>query len=359
MTRSKGRRHRKTALGHSRSRMWLLTGGGIVVVAVTAGAGLIAMLLVGGDIPRSVASVIAPHDRAAITWQAVVTDDAVNVRSAASTDSDVIGSMMAHQRVTVTGVPVGDFLPVAIDGKRGWMAADYLRRDAVPTGSAPVASIPGPVANGGDAVVPQPTELPSLPLTAPTADLPVVAPQPTDVPLLPVVGDTSPPDDAEPAVPEPSPSSAVPTVTLAAVDAGAVEDVPANVTADERWIDVNRSTATITLYVGEQPQRSFHGKIGRDPSVDGFYSTAVGTFHVYSMQRGLSGTPFVDDVYLSDWVGFDPVRKNGFHSPVREADGSERVTQNPTTMGCVRLTAGDAVSLFEFAALGMRVEIHD
>ena len=239
------------------------------------------------------------------------------------------------------------------------MAVDYLRRDAVPAGSAPVASIPGPVANGGDVVVPQSTGLPSLPLPAPTADLPVVAPQPTDVPLLPVAGDTSPSDDAEPAVPEPSPPSVVPTVTLAAVDAGAVEDVPANVTADERWIDVNRSTATITLYIGEQPQRSFQGKIGRDPSVDGFYSTAVGTFHVYSMQQGLSGTPFVDDVYLSDWAGFDPVRKNGFHSPVREADGSERVTQNPTTMGCVRLTAGDAVSLFEFAAIGMRVEIHD
>lgn len=359
MTRSKGRWHRKTVLRHSRSGIWLLTGGGLLMIAVVVavGAGVIVMLLVGGEIPRVVASVIAPHDRAAATttWQAVVTDDDVNVRSAASTGSDVIGSMMAQQHVTVTGVPVGDFLPVTVDGAQGWMSAEYLCRDLVPAGSAPVASNPQPAANGGNAVVPQPTELSDLSLPAAAAELPVVAPLSTDVPVLPVVEDTSPSDGAESAVPKPPPPTGAPAV----VDAVAVEDVPADVAAGERWIDVNRSTAMITLYIGDQPQRSFRGKIGRDPSVDGFYSTAVGTFHVYSMQRELSGTPFVEDVYLSDWVGFDPVRKNGFHSPVREADGSERLTQNPTTMGCVRLTAGDAVSLFDFASIGMRVEIHD
>ena len=337
MTRSEGRRHRKTALRDSRSLIWTLATAGCALAI-----GMIAMPLAGVEIPGAITSVIAPHDRAT-NWQAVVTDDAVNVRAAASTDSEVIGSTMAQQRVTVTGVPVGDFLPVVIDGKRGWMAAGYLRRDSSPGASvarAAPANDSAPI--GGDYFTAdsEPTSVTEMPV-------PTAVP-PTEAPPVPFGEDA--PAEAETTLP---PGSYLPEADVAAAD------VPADIAAGERWIDVNRSTAMITLYIGDRPQSSFKGKIGRDPSVDGFYSTAVGTFHVYSMQQGLSGTPFVEDVYLSDWVGFDPVRKNGFHSPVREADGSERVTQNPTTMGCVRLTANDAASLFDFAGIGMRVEIHD
>ncbi|MBA2557303.1 MAG: L,D-transpeptidase [Chloroflexi bacterium] len=33
--------------------------------------------------------------------------------------------------------------------------------------------------------------------------------------------------------------------------------------------------------------------------------------------------------------------------------------QNPTTLGCVRLDAADGELVFAFAAIGMRVEVHD
>ena len=115
----------------------------------------------------------------------------------------------------------------------------------------------------------------------------------------------------------------------------------------------------MTLYEGNVVIASFVGRIGRDPSADGFYATAVGTYHVYSMNKGLAPTPFAEDTYLTDWVGFDPVRKNGIHSPVRDADGNVKPWQNPTTLGCVRLEADDAVTVFEFASIGMRVEVHD
>jgi lipoprotein-anchoring transpeptidase ErfK/SrfK len=77
------------------------------------------------------------------------------------------------------------------------------------------------------------------------------------------------------------------------------------------------------------------------------------------MNKGLAPTPFADDTWLTDWVGFDPVRHNGIHSPVRNADGSIREWQNATTLGCVRLDAEAAVTVFEFASIGMRVEVHD
>lgn len=352
MVRKNGRRHRKTAPHHSRSWIWTFTAAGCVLAFTI---GVIAMSLLGVEIPSAITSLIAPHDRTATSWQAVVTDDAVNVRVAASTDSDVIGSTMAQQRVTVTGGPVGDFLPVVIDGKQGWMATDYLRRDSAPfvslAGAAP-ASDSAPSGSDALAVGSGPTAISGLPAQAETSGFPVVD-HPTEAPPKPIDGTA--PAEPETLMPEPT----LPPNLDQPPAEGAAEAVPPDVAAGERWIDVNRTTAMITLYIGDQPQSSFKGKIGRDPSVDGFYSTAVGTFHVYSMQRGLSGTPFVEDVYLSDWVGFDPVRKNGFHSPVREADGTERVTQNPTTMGCVRLTAENAVLLFNFADLGMRVEIHD
>lgn len=247
-----------------------------------------------------------------------------------------------------------------VDGRPGWIAADYLGRESV---------VATPAGREADSIVIADHQIPSelsealepaaqdevakvdtLPTDAPTDVVP-----PAEVMLLAPTDEAAaletPAIDVPTEVPLPQPNEdAGPTRGAASEQAGQ---------GGERWIDVDRTTAMVTLYVGDSSLASFQGKIGRDPSADGFYSTAVGTYHVYSMQEGLSSTPFVDDVYLSDWVGFDPERKNGFHSPVREADGRERLTQNPTTMGCVRLNSNDAVALFDFAYVGMRVEIHD
>ncbi|HEU0165555.1 MAG TPA: SH3 domain-containing protein, partial [Thermomicrobiales bacterium] len=273
------------------------------------------------------------HPETIQSYPAIVTDGDVNLRSAASLDADVVEVMQDGEDVIVTGKPVDGFLPVEVDGQKGWVSVDFI--GAEQTGD----SSQGP--DDGD----QPQAL----------DVPAAIAQPTDAPIdagIPVVADTD--TDA-----------AIGTDTAVVDQLDAPRPVPTEsprvvaLTPDERWIDVDRTTATVTLYVGTIPQATFQGKIGRDPAPDGFYSTAIGTFHVFSMEKGLAPTPFVDDVYMTDWVGFDPVRKNGFHSPVREADGSIRDPQNPTTMGCVRLGADDAVTLFDFAAIGMRVEIHD
>ena len=127
----------------------------------------------------------------------------------------------------------------------------------------------------------------------------------------------------------------------------------------ERWIDVDRDTATVTLREGSRVVATFRGTVGADRSRDGYYATAPGTFHVYSMTKELTGTSFAEGGYITDWVGFDPQRRNGFHSPIRDESGDERTVQAPTTKGCVRLTAEDAARLFAFSSIGMRVHIHD
>jgi hypothetical protein len=326
--------------------------------------------MMGFDLPGVMASVGPSTGNAPTSSQAVVTTDDVNMRADASIDSVVIDSAAAGQQVTVTGSPKGQYLPVMFDGRTGWIAADYLggasvmpasaERDA---GSVAVADYPVPLAPFGVSEV----SVPGAPIEVAEAEA-VESDAPTDV-LSPVelpaeVVQLAPTD--EPTVFE---TSAIEIPTGAPLPQSDEDAAPTREAASEqadpaghgaeRWIDVDRRTAMVTLYVGESSLASFQGKIGRDPSADGFYSTAVGTYHVYSMLEGLSSTPFVDDVYLSDWVGFDPERKNGFHSPVREADGRERLTQNPATMGCVRLNSNNAVALFDFAYVGMRVEIHD
>jgi hypothetical protein len=125
----------------------------------------------------------------------------------------------------------------------------------------------------------------------------------------------------------------------------------------ERWIRIDRSDTSVSLMQGADPVAVFPGRIGRDPTNDGFYSTAVGSFRVYAMNKELAPTPFAEDTWLTDWVGFDPERKNGIHSPVRSSDGTIREWQNDTTLGCVRLSARDAATVFEFAEIGMRVEV--
>ncbi len=162
-----------------------------------------------------------------------------------------------------------------------------------------------------------------------------------------------------PTRPAPEPTTVpTPTPTAATVLAQAVqvEDVPQ---PGEHWIEVNRTTRTVTLHDGEIVVAEFDVLIGKDPAPDGYYSTGVGTFHVYVMEKNLAETPFADGVYLTDFVGFDPDRSKGFHSPVRDADGNVLITGGTQTLGCVRLSEEDAQTLFAFASLGMRVEIHD
>lgn len=140
---------------------------------------------------------------------------------------------------------------------------------------------------------------------------------------------------------------------------GSVTDVPTGEVLRERWIDVDRSTGVVILYEGLTIVATYVGKTGQDASADGFFATAPGTYYVFSMNEQLAETPFAEGVYLTHWVGFDPDRSNGFHSPARDALGNVQLTQDATTLGCVRLDADAAAEVFDFSFIGMRVDIHD
>jgi uncharacterized protein YgiM (DUF1202 family) len=125
----------------------------------------------------------------------------------------------------------------------------------------------------------------------------------------------------------------------------------------ERWIDVDRSNQTVTLYVGDEPVASYWAAMGYDHSDDGFYSTAIGTYYVYSKYKGLSWTEW-GQTYIEDWVGFDPSRVNGFHSFSMDSSGNVLANGDGQTGGCVAMSPDQAAAVFDFATVGMRVEVH-
>jgi hypothetical protein len=243
---------------------------------------------------------------------AYTTDD-VNVRLAPSLDGEILDVAAEGTEVTLRGRTTDGFRAVEFEGIDAWISVDYLAF----TEPSRSSSFPRP----DDAAA-----APADEAMAPSGSEPV-----EPAPVMPG-GDNARPE--HPVEPEAMPSG-------------------------ERWIDVNRTTKTVTLFIGSEPQQSFIGKLGRDPSPDGFYATAVGTYHVFTMHAGLTSTPFVEDVYMTAFVGFDPERHNGFHSPIKDATGAINPWQNPTTLGCVRLDEDAAQAVYAFAEIGMRVEVHD
>lgn len=125
----------------------------------------------------------------------------------------------------------------------------------------------------------------------------------------------------------------------------------------EQWIDVDRSDGAIRLYVGDEVQYVAYGILSQSQGED-YYATATGTYYVYSMNRSLTYTEFAK-AYITHWIGFDPDRRNGFHSWTKDANGNIR---NPGgdayTWGCVEMAPGDADVIYDFAYVGMRVVVH-
>lgn len=125
----------------------------------------------------------------------------------------------------------------------------------------------------------------------------------------------------------------------------------------EHWIDVNAATGRVTLYVGNSIYATYWGSMGFDTSSDGFYSTASGTYYVYAMHDPLAYTAWAD-AYITEWVGFDPSRFNGFHSYTKDANGNILPNGGGKTGGCVALAPGDSQAVYDFSFIGMRVEVH-
>ncbi len=138
---------------------------------------------------------------------------------------------------------------------------------------------------------------------------------------------------------------------------GAAEESATGSTGGERWIDFDRSSQTVTLYEGDSAIASYWGAIGWDTSSDGFYATAIGTYYVYSKYAPVSWTDW-GQTYISYWVGFDPGRSNGFHSYSLDANGNVLPNGAGPTGGCIALDMGAAATVFDFASIGTRVEVH-
>ena len=126
--------------------------------------------------------------------------------------------------------------------------------------------------------------------------------------------------------------------------------------SSEWWVDVNRSTAEVRLYVGASQVDRFDASVSKDLS-EGFYATAIGTYWIYQKIEELTYTPFAE-AYFRYWAGFDEERYNGFHSWTMNADGDVLNGGWGTTAGCVSTEPSDAASIFNFVEIGTRVEIH-
>ena len=125
----------------------------------------------------------------------------------------------------------------------------------------------------------------------------------------------------------------------------------------ERWIDVDRSSSTIRLMVGDESIGYWWAAMGFDTSDDGFYATAIGTYYVYEKNAALTWTDWARG-YIEYFVAFDPERFNGFHSWTMDKNGNVIEGGNGATGGCIASEPGLAAALYEFATFGMRVEIH-
>lgn len=149
----------------------------------------------------------------------------------------------------------------------------------------------------------------------------------------------------------------VENVTLDGEGGGAAAASNASSGGAERWIDVDRSSGAIRLYVGDEVQYVAYGILSQSQGED-YYATATGTYSIYSMNRSLTYTEFAK-AYITHWIGFDPDRRNGFHSWTKDANGNIRHPNgDPYTWGCVEMAPGDADVIFDFAEIGMRVVVH-
>jgi hypothetical protein len=131
----------------------------------------------------------------------------------------------------------------------------------------------------------------------------------------------------------------------------------ASATSGEHWIQVNGGTGEVNLMIGNSVYATYWGSVGFDTSSDGFYSTASGTFHVYAMWEPLGYTKWAD-AYITHWIAYDSYRSNGFHSYSKDASGNVLPNGGGKTGGCVALPGGAIQAVWDFAYIGMRVEVY-
>ena len=289
-------------------------------------------------------------------WTAVVSTDAVNVRAEPGAWSDLIGVLPGGEWVEVWRGPTGDgWYQIAYAGGGGWVYGEYLSFDgdwSAGAGSSWSGGGGGDGGGGGGGST----------AWVDTDALNVRASASTDAAVYDLVaygaGLTVTGGEVNGFVP-------------VAYDGGSgwvwsgylrwdgppAGGAPSAAPVAERWIDVDRSSQRVTLFVGGEATASFWGAMGFDPSSDGFYATAIGTYYVYAKTGYLTWTPWAQ-AYIEDWVGFDPSRENGFHSYMMDEWGNVLPEGADPTGGCVAVDPWGSQQIFDFAEIGMRVEVH-
>ncbi len=145
------------------------------------------------------------------------------------------------------------------------------------------------------------------------------------------------------------------------IDPGAPTPVPTAVDPSRptsgRWIDVDVTNYQVRLMDGTQVVQTVGPvAVGAQINTGAYESTQTGLFHVYVKTPGLQFDPPYN-TYISNWVGFDPDKANGFHSFLE--DGQGKVVDGSTgkvSNGCIR--TGESKAIFDFADIGMPVYVH-
>lgn len=124
-----------------------------------------------------------------------------------------------------------------------------------------------------------------------------------------------------------------------------------------RWIDVDVTRYVVRLMDGTTATKVLQPVgVGAQIDTGAYESTQTGTFRVYQKIQPLQyDAPY--KTYISDWVGFDQARANGFHSFLKDASGN---VVDPSTgrisNGCIRTQ--DSAAIFAYAEVGMTVYVH-
>jgi lipoprotein-anchoring transpeptidase ErfK/SrfK len=134
-----------------------------------------------------------------------------------------------------------------------------------------------------------------------------------------------------------------------------VEEAPfktVTISGDGKWIEVDLSHQTTTLYLGNVPIKTFLISSGRAAT-----PTELGTFHVYRKYTSttMTGTILGEYYYVPNipWVSyFDD--GEAFHGTYWHHNFG-----HPMSHGCINMTIPDAKILYDFAPVGTKVVVHN
>ena len=153
--------------------------------------------------------------------------------------------------------------------------------------------------------------------------------------------------------PTPLPT-ATPTPTYAPTFVSEIYDRgvrPIGVGLDERWIDVDLTTQTLTAYEGDSPvfQRAISSGTWEYPTVTGQFRIWL-TYESQTMDGTLLGFDYyLEDVpYVMYFYGDYAIHGTFWHNNFG----------TPTSHGCVNMSREDAGWLYNWAGLGTLVNVH-